>query len=599
MKNVVHKFRFSPNPNQAHQIDWHSWGEAAFARAQDENKPVLLAISAVWCHWCHVMDETSYSDADVSSFINENFVAIRIDSDHRPDINARYNVGGWPTTAFLTGHGGIMAAATYLPPDQLLAMLAEVSQAYQEDKPQVYERAREMLRLRKEQVARVKAGPEIAQSLVDHAARTVAGAYDASNGGFGEEPKFPNPSVLAFLLHRTRTTGEEFYRAMLHKTLNRMAESSIRDGVEGGFFRYCTKADWSDAQWEKLLEDNLNLVRVYLDAWLLLGDDSYRKVAESTLDYVLNHLFDENASLFHGSQGAHSQYFGLPLTSRQEHPAPLVDPSCYVGANALAVSLLLDASWTLNRPALRVLALDILAALDAEVQKRQLSHVYGSAEPDMVPAFLGDWAQLLTALMAAHGHTAQESYLERAKNVAQEMVDRFFDESIGGFFDTEADPKAIGYLQVREKALADNLVAVLGLLKLNQATRNDDYRQLAEATLSAFVETYRDHGEFAATYGLLVDLWLNSPVEVTIEGMPNDGSTLNMLKAAAALPCPHLEIKPVLIEMFDPPAMAHICLDTICLPPVSDPSALAESVNGLVSAQTSPFENIFERFPGL
>ncbi len=599
MKNTLHSFRFSPNPNQAHRIDWHPWGEDAFTKAQGENKPVLLAISAVWCHWCHVMDETSYSDEDVSSFINQYFVAIRVDSDHRPDINARYNVGGWPTTAFLTGHGGLIGGATYLPPDQFLAMLGEVRQAYEEDRPQVYERAREMLRLRKEQVARVTAGPEIAPLLVDRAARTVAGAYDASNGGFGEEPKFPNPPVLAFLLHLARTTGEEFYRAMLRKTLDRMAESSIRDQVEGGFFRHCAKADWSEAQLEKLLEDNLNLARVYLDAWLLLDNDNYRQVAEDTLDFALNHLFDESRSLFHGSQGAHSQYFGLPLSSRQDHPAPAVDPSCYVSSNALAVSLLLDASWTLGRPKLQALALDVLGALDAEAQKGQLSHVYGSAQSEGVPGFLGDWAQMLKALLAAHSHTGLERYLERVKNVALDMVDRFFDQSDGGFFDAEADPQAVGYLQMREKLLADNLVAALGLLKLNRATRDDDYLQLAEATLSAFVETHREHGEFAATYGLVVDVWLDSPLEVTIEGVPNDVSTQDMLKAAAALPRPHLDIKPVLAEGFDPPAKAYICLDTICLPPVSDPGELAEAVKGLVSTQSSPFENIFERFPGL
>ena len=172
--------------------------------------------------------------------------------------------------------------------------------------------------------------------------------------------------------------------------------------------------------------------------------------------------------------------------------------------------------------------------MDSEVEGARLSHVYNSAQSGEAPAFLGDWAHLLNALLAAHAHTAQESYLERAKSVALEVVDRFFDESKGGFFDAEADPRAVGYLQLREKPLADNLTAVLGLLKLNQAAKNDDYRPLTEATLSAFAETYRQHGEFAGAYGLLVDLWLNAPVEITIEGAPEDSSTLKMLRASAA-----------------------------------------------------------------
>ena len=149
------------------------------------------------------MDETSYSDPDVARVINQQYVPVRVDSDHRPDINTRYNVGGWPTTAFLTGHGGLIGGATYLPPDQFLAMLLEVQKAYEDDRHQIYEHAQDLLRVHKEQAGKAKAGPDISSSLVDRAARDLAGAYDPSHGGFGEEPKFPNAPVLAFLLHLT------------------------------------------------------------------------------------------------------------------------------------------------------------------------------------------------------------------------------------------------------------------------------------------------------------------------------------------------------------------------------------------------------------
>ena len=595
----MHDFRFSPNANQAHLINWQPWGEEAFAKAQDENKPVLLAISAVWCHWCHVMDETTYSDPDVSRLINEYYVAVRVDSDQRPDINARYNVGGWPSTSFLTAHGGIIAGATYLPADQFLAMLSEIQQAYQEDKPRLYDQAREMLNRRKEHVSRVKAGPEISKALVDRAARTMAGAYDSANGGFGEDPKFPNAPILDLLVHLVRSTGEDFYRAMLQKSLDRMSESSIFDQEEGGFFRYCVNSDWSEAQWEKLLEDNLSLVQVYLQAGLLLEHDGYLRVADRTIDYLLEHLFDQGASAFHGSQGAHSQYFGLALADRKESTCPPVDPSCYADTNAWAVSVLLNASWKLERPGLESIALGILSNLSAAAEIEQLSHVYGKTSPAGGPAFLRDWAQLLNALLAALWHTGQESYLVQATSVAHEIVQRFFDQENGGFFDISEDTPAVGYLQVREKPLVDNLVAARGLMTLHQATRNDDYRQLAEATLSAFVDSYREHGEFAAGFGLAVELWSNTPVEVTIEGPPGDLSTLEMLRAATRLPYPHLQIKPLLAGTTGTLAMAHICLDTVCLPAVNDPGELEDTVNRMIASQESPFENILERFPGL
>ena len=123
----MNEFRFSPRPNRAHEIGWMAWGDDAFARARAENKPILLSISAVWCHWCHVMDETSYSDPTVIAGIAERFVPIRVDNDRRPDVNARYNMGGWPTTAFLAPDGTLLTGATYLPPDQMQRAIDEIA----------------------------------------------------------------------------------------------------------------------------------------------------------------------------------------------------------------------------------------------------------------------------------------------------------------------------------------------------------------------------------------------------------------------------------------------------------------------------------------
>ena len=147
------------------------------------------------------MDETSYSDPDVRQLLAEDFIAIRKDNDHRPDINSRYNVGGWPTTAFLTAHGGLIGGATYLPPDQFLAMLSELRAAYKEDRPQLYDQAGERLRHYRERIGRISASEPPEPLLVDRVARRVAGAYDAINGGFGAEPKFPNAPIVQYLAH--------------------------------------------------------------------------------------------------------------------------------------------------------------------------------------------------------------------------------------------------------------------------------------------------------------------------------------------------------------------------------------------------------------
>ncbi len=590
-------FRFSPNPNQAHRINWREWSTESFATAQAENKPVLLSISAVWCYWCHVMDDTSYSDPDVIRYINDYFLPIRVDHDHRPDINARYNLGGWPSTAFLTAHGGLISGATYLPPDQLLAMLTEVRHAYEADRPQLYEPARDFHRRKKEQVARFSAGQELPDHLVNRVARILAGAYDAANGGFGDEPKFPNPSLLSFLVHLTRTTGESFYRAMLEKTLDSMAAGQILDQQETGFFRHSNNSDWSSPQLEKLAEDNIALAQGFLDSGMLLGDQRYIDVAAETVDYLLSHLFDSQVPGFHGSQGAHSEYFLLGRESRRDRAAPEVDPSCYVDANCRAVTLLLDASWGLGRPELENTALGVLARIDSFSQDARLCHVYPDEGPGIGPVYLSDWAWLLSSLMSAHAYTAEGRYLDRAKSVAVELVDRYFDGEHGGFFDIEEDSEAVGLLQIREKPLPDNMAAALALLKLYEATRNNDYLQLVEATLGAFVPTYREFGEFSAPYGLAVDLWRHSPVEITIEGQPNESSTQAMLRAAARVTYPHLVVKPTKVLEPEYAARALVCLDTICLPPVVEPGDLAETVQNALSGQESPFQNIFELYP--
>ena len=592
-------FRFSPNPNLAHQINWMPWGEAAFAKAQAENKPVLLSISAVWCYWCHVMDETSYSDTDVARLIDQSFIAVRVDNDHRPDLNSRYNVGGWPTTAFLTGHGGLIGGATYLPPDQFLSMLSELSQAYEEDKADLYDQARGLLRQRQERVGRITAGPELEDSLPDQVARSLAGAYDAINGGFGQEPKFPNGPILQYLVHLVRTTGEDFYRSMLVKSLDRMSGGPLYDNEEGGFFRNTGNADWTDPQREKMLEDNVILAQVYLDAYSLLGTEDYRRVASQTVDYIVTSLFDREIPGFRGSQGAHSDYFNLPAAVRMEKDRPAVDPSCYSNSNAQAVSLLLDAAWRLGRPELTEIAVAVLDHLESAAQAGHLSHVYDGSSAGDGLSFLMDWTALLIALTDAHGYTGREHYLERAKSIVTEILDRFYDETGGGFFDIESKPQPIGYLRLREKPLAENVSVVIGLLKLWQATRDDDYRQIAETTLSACASTFHEYGAQSAGYGLAVSMLKNAPVEVTVEGRPEDSGTSKMIQAAAQLSCANLVIKPVLVDESELPAQAHVCLDTLCLPPVTDPDLLEGLVKEMMSPIASPFENVFDQLAGI
>ena len=579
-------------------VSWQPWGAAAFAAAQQHDRPILLSINGVWCNWCHEMARGTYSDPQVASFVNEHFTPIRVDTDHRPDINARYNVGGWPTTSFLTPHGGYIAGATYLPPDQFLAMLDEVRRAYAERKPELYEQANDILRQRREHAGRVAAGGEPDAAVVDGITRRVAGTYDPTNGGFGVEPKFPSAPMIRLLLHRYRTTGEAFFRIMLEKSLDAITGGGLHDEVDGGFFRFVAGADWTQPQHEKMAEDNIALAGILLEAGVVLERPDYTHIAGKTVDYLCGALYDSTAVGVRGSQGAHSEYYGQSATVRAQLSAPAVDPYCYVSITAQAVSLFFSAAWHLGRPELTGIAVSLLDRLVAMAEDSRLLHTYTDAEP--MPQdegdLLVDWARFLVAALDGYDAVSigGERYLTAAQSAADVLLERFLDGPNGGFWDIEDTPERLGYLRAREKPLAENVSAAVGMMRLHHATLEPRYRQAAHHALSAYVEANRDYGELAADYAVAVDQYLNPVVEVTVEGRPGRADTDAMLAAALSLSDPHLLIKLAEASHGDAPAQAHVCLDTVCYPPVNDPAELAAAVQEGGTISESPFQNVLD-----
>ena len=579
-------------------VVWQPWGADAFAAAQQHDRPILLSINAVWCYWCHEMDQGAYSDPEVARFLNEHFIPVRVDTDHRPDINARYNVGGWPTTSFLTPHGGYIAGATYLPADQFLAMLDEVRRAYSERKPELYEQGNDIQRQRREHAARVSAGHEPDAALVDSITRRVAGAYDPVNGGFGVAPKFPSTPMLRLLLHQFRTTGEPFFRVMLEKSLDALTNGSMRDNIDGGFFRFVMSADWSQPQHEKMAEDNIALANILMDAGIVLQRPEYLSRAGETVDYILTALLDPETLTIRGSQGAHSDYFAEPAAMRATLAPPLVDPCGYAHLTAQAISMLFAAAWKLGRPELTDRAANMLDRLVDTAASGHLPHFY--PEPAIASRtdhdLLMDWTALFIAALDGHDAVpdASERYRQAAEHAAAVLADRFLDAQRGGFFDIEDTPDRPGYLRVREKPLAENSTAALGMMRLSHITFEDHYLHTAHHTLSAYVEANRDYGELAADYAVAADRYLNPVVEVTVEGRPGASDADAMLAAAMTLETPNLLIKLATVENGAALAQAHVCLDTVCYPPVSDPSALADAVAGGGMVTESPFQNVLD-----
>ena len=303
-------------------IPWRDWTPEAFRQAQELDRPILLSIGAVWCHWCHVMDRSTFSDPEVIRRVSEELVPIRVDNDRRPDINSRYNLGGWPTNALLSPEGDMLTGGTYLPPEELLSLIDEVQAYYRERRDELEERIAKR-RVRRARIAELRAklrapmGPEV----VDSVAEAVRQVYDPQYGGFGKAPKFPMPDALDFALAIGYLRREPAFTDIAADTLTAMAEGGIHDAEGGGFFRYATREDWGAPHYEKMLEGNARLLSVYLHAARLLDRPLYWAAARGIVAWLTQTARLENGC-FAGSQDADEEYYHLPASTRSRRVAP-------------------------------------------------------------------------------------------------------------------------------------------------------------------------------------------------------------------------------------------------------------------------------------
>src|SRR5437762_6273598 len=438
-------FRFSPRPNRAAEIGWRAWSEKAFQEAQVADKPVLLAISAVWCHWCHVMDETSYSDAEVIRLVNERYVPIRVDNDERPDVNRRYNMGGWPSTVFLTPDGEIVHGGTYVPPDAMRSYLGSVADLWSTQRSELAQRVAELRE--KENEARAPTSGDLSFQIVDQVGSLVRGQYDPQFGGFGREPKFPQPRLLRFLLDEHRRLGYPEIATMRPRTLGAMAGGGMYDHVEGGFFRYSTTRQWEIPHYEKMLEDNAELLSIYAEAHRSFPTAGYDRVVRDVIRWMDAVLWQADKKLWAGSQDADEHYYTLDSQEeRAKHQTPFVDRTAYAGWNALAASAYWAAWAATGDEAFDARAHEAMGGAVRRLWDTDSKVLYhsDSDEGRRVVDLLGDVAANLAANLDAYETGLHPGALGGAKVNAMTLRDRLEDPEAGGFFDapegTGAEP---------------------------------------------------------------------------------------------------------------------------------------------------------------
>jgi uncharacterized protein len=584
-------FHFSPRPNRAGSIRWREWGDAPFHEARDEAKPVLLAISAVWCHWCHVMDETTYSTDAVIDLINERFVPIRVDNDRRPDVNSRYNMGGWPTTAILTDDGEIVHGGTYIPPDAMHRLLSQIERFFAEpdNRLQLAERTAALKAARDVRIRPSDPG-SVDRNTPAHVFSSLEERFDAEYGGFGDDQKFPQTGTLHFLLDQWSRTHDARAEEMVVKTLRGMAGGGMYDHVEGGFYRYSTTRDFSVPHFEKMLEDLGGLMLACARAGAAFEVDDFSNVAIDVRRYLDGHLWQQQYQAYGGSQDADEVYYAQDSAGRASLKAPYVDPTIYTSWNAETARALLlsgpllarlgaDArDWA--RQGLQVLEMLWTRLLDNGLMCRYYD---GSAH---LRGLLGDQIWSIAAAISAHAVTGESVWLARAGGLVR-AAEALYDEDEGGYRDRLRDGQEPGRLASAAIPFNDNALMARTLLTYAAVTGEEEWDLRARALLGRFRDEYRRYEVFAAGYGSAALDALDAPVDAIIVG--TRAATSGLREAALRAVTPALRIIPIdpsdasdairlaslgYVPSSDGTAVAYLCREKACFARVIEPSEL-------------------------
>lgn len=527
------------------------------------------------------MDETSYSDPGAISLINSLFVPVRLDTDQRPDVNLRYNMGGWPSTVFLTPEGDILAGGTYIRPEDLRRLLETVSTVYHTRKVDI---ATAILEERQRQARQQPAsGGPVGRHVVTSVVDLLVQEYDREHGGFGNTPKFPETDALELLLYQHRTTGEGRYLAMLTNTLQAMANGGMFDPVAGGFFRYSTTADWSVPHYEKMLEDNVRLLAVYSGAYALTGDQGLAATASRVVDYLMSTLYQPELGAYSGSQDADEEYYHLSADERARRPALAVDGTIYTPWNARAALSLLLASRALERPALSKLALRVVRFLWDKCRDRDrgICHYYSGARPQVL-GLLADQVWMAQALVAAYEATGSALYLRRAQRLAA-VMERDFLCPEAGFFDRMEEAAGQGLLRRRLRVLEENAAAAEVLQRLYIWTGDLRYKDLALSALQGVAGMYLAHGRLAAGYALAVARCLDPAVVIKVS-RADSSEGRELYRASLRLTYPNVLLRPLARrEAEDGQPYALVCLEDRCLPPIRESAELERTLAQLLS----------------
>jgi len=522
-------------------VDWYPWGDEALKKAKIEDKAIFLSIGYSACHWCHVMEDESFTDPNIAELMNSNFINIKVDREERPDIDSIYMTaiqsmrgqGGWPLSMFLTPDGEPFYGGTYFPPQDRHGMpafskvLLAVADAYKYKRTDVEESARVVKETLEKHTKSIDTSEVVDREIYLRAYGVMENNFDQKNGGFGSYPKFPQPMVLEFLLryYNTDKLGNARALDMVNATLNNMSRGGIYDHLGGGFHRYSTDASWLVPHFEKMLYDNALISRLYTHAFQVTGNNQYKKIATETLDYILREMTDINGGFYSAqdadSEGYEGKFF---IWSQEELRKTLTPEQCQIIEKYFAVEEegYFEGSNILNTPkSIEELASELgedEASLIGTIQnaKETLFKIRSNrVAPATDKKILTSWNGLMIcSLVLAAAVFQREDYLRAAEANARFILDQMVYE--GRIMRSHKDniSKIKGFLE-------DYASLIAGLLSLYEFTLDTKWFTQARHITDNMLDLFWDNDDhiFYDT-GIDQESLIVRPRNITDNAMP-------------------------------------------------------------------------------
>lgn len=480
-------------------VEWLPWGPEAFTRARTMDAPILLAIGASWCQGCSEMSRTTYCDLAVCDLIAGQFVPIWVDADLRPDVNERYNLGGWPTTAFLSPDGQILGGETYVEPSRMTRLLQRVAEAFEQRRDDIGALSDTKRSPVKDDTGGVLVEED--ESLIDWLEHHVAEQFDVVHGGFGTEPKQVHAPTVRFVLKRV-SVGQNNLLEVATRTLDAIAWGGLYDDVNGGVFRYCSGCDWTAPHVEKLLDINASVLELLLDGWAVLGERRYRDRAVELIRYVLDTFADHAAGGFFSSQYADTDYYSTDAMGRQTLAQPRVDRSIYSDGTAKMAGAFLHAAAAFGDSSLLEFAATSLERVVGNTYQQGHGIAHDVDSGQAVRGLLADQVFVSDSLLDLYGATDREVYLDMAQELMRFSLRALWDTHQGGFYDRVVAEDDVGLLRQPLKGFVDNCSAARVLARLSHLTEHGEFRERAVATLVSQRSGARGRGVLAASWVL-------------------------------------------------------------------------------------------------